>query len=171
MSDIVVDKFAFDFPPGWSFLKYDDCTWYREHFNDFASSKAMDLLALAPRHSELWMVEIKDYRSQRRTKPGSLFAEIARKVRDTLAGLAAARLRANDSPSRDFAADAMRADRLRVVLLLEQPRKPSKLFPQAVDPATGSTMLKKALRAVDPHPLFVNASALTVKTEWTVTAP
>lgn len=171
MPDIVVDRFAFDFPPGWTLLKYEDCTYFRKHFNDLASSKALDLLALAPQHSELWMVEIKDYRRHRRTKPGNLFTEIAHKVRDTLAGLAAARVAANDHQSRSFAADAMRADRFRVVFLLEQPQKPSKLFPQVVDPATGSTALRKALRAVDPHPFFGNASDLTAKTAWTVIAP
>lgn len=171
MPDLVVEKFTFDFPTGWTFLKYDDCTYYREHFNDLASSKALDLLALAPQHDELWMIEIRDYRRQRRTKPGSLFTEIAHKVRDTLAGLAAARVAANEPQSRMFAADAMRAVRFRVAFLLEQPRRPSKLFPQVVDPATGGTALRKALRAVDPHPFFGNASDLTAKTAWTVTAP
>jgi hypothetical protein len=92
-------------------------------------------------------------------------------LRDTLAGLAAARVAANDPQLKAFAADAMRADFFRVVLLLEQPQKPSKLFPQAVDPATARTALKKAVRAVDPHPIFGNAGALTEKIGWNVTPP
>jgi hypothetical protein len=171
MPDIVIDRFAFGFPSGWSFLKYDDCTYYRQHFNDMASSKAVDLLALAPQHGELWMVEIKDYRRNRRTKPLNMFAEIARKVRDTLAGLAAARATSIDPQSQMFAAAALLAGRIRVAFLLEQPRKPSKLFPRVVDPASARTQLKKSVRAVDPHPVFGKASDLTAKTAWTVTAP
>lgn len=171
MPSITVDRFVFELPEGSTFLKYDDCTYYRKHFNDFASSKAVDLLVLTPRNAELWMVEIKDYRIKRRANPVRLFDEVAAKVRDTLAGLAAARITANDPQSQAFAADAMRAERFRVVFLLEQPRKPSKLFPRVVDPATASTALRKALRAVDPHALFVDASVLTERTAWTVTAP
>lgn len=171
MPTIIVDRFVFDLPAGWTVLKYDDCTYYREHFNGLASSKALDLLALAPQQSELWMVEIKDYRGHRRANPENLFTDVARKVRDTLAGLAAARVAANDPQSLTFAADAMRAHRFRCVLLLEQPQKPSKLFPQVIDPATASTKLRRALRAVDAHPLFGNAAALSKKTGWNVTAP
>ena len=171
MPQLIVDRFTFDLPAGWRHLKYDDSVYYRKRFSDFAASKAVDLLALAPRHSALWMIEIKDYRRQRRTKPESLFTEVAHKVRDTLAGLAAARVAANDPQLQAFAADAMRADRFRVFLLFEQPQTPSKLFPQAVDPATAKTALKKAVRAVDPHPIFGNAGALTEKSGWNVTPP
>ena len=170
MLSVTVDSFRFDFPVGWICLKYDECTYYREHFNGLASSKAVDLLALAPQRAELWMVEIKDYRANRRTKPSNLISEIAQKVRDTLAGLAAGRLVANDLNSRAFAADAMRVARLRVAFLLEQPGSPSKLFPQVINPANATMALKKALRAVDPHPLFGSASDLSMKTAWTVTA-
>lgn len=171
MPSVTVDRFRFNLPTGWTWLEYDQCTYYREHFNDLASSKAVDLLVLAPERAELWMVEIKDYRRYRRTKPGSLFTEVSHKVRDTLAGLAVGRLVANDPISRDFAADAMLASRLRVAFLLEQPQKPSRLFPQVIDPASAKTALKKALRAVDPHPLLGNASELSAKTSWVVTPP
>jgi len=171
MPQLIVDKFTFNFPAEWMPLKYDDSVYYRKHFNDFAASKAVDLLALAPRHSALWMIEIKDYRRRRRTKPECLFTEVAHKVRDTLAGLAAARVAVNDPQLQAFAVNAMRASSFRVVLLLEQPQKPSKLFPQAVDPSTARTALIKAVRAVDPHPIFCNAGALTEKTGWNVTPP
>ncbi|MBK5941506.1 hypothetical protein [Halochromatium roseum] len=117
MPGVTVDRFRFNLPTGWAWLEYDKCTYYREHFNDLASSKAVDLLVLSSERAELWMVEIKDYRRHRRTKPGSLFTEVSCKVRDTLAGLAAGRLVANDPISRDFAVDAMQACRLRVALL------------------------------------------------------
>lgn len=171
MPSVTVDRFRFDFLTGWTWLKYDECTYYRCHFNGLASSKAVDLLALDPQREALWMIEVKDYRRYRRTKPEGLFPEVARKVRDTLAGLAAGRVIANDTLSRQFAAEAMQASRLRVAFLLEQPQRPSKLFPQVIDPATAKTALKKALRAIDPHPFVGGASALSAKTAWTVTPP
>lgn len=53
MPSVTVDQFLFDLPTGWTWLKYDECTYYRSHFNDLASSKAVDLLALAPQRAEL----------------------------------------------------------------------------------------------------------------------
>lgn len=171
MTSITVDRFQFALPSGWSVLVYDKCTFYREHFNGLAGSKAADLLALSPNDGELSLVEIKDYRRHRRTKPASLFADVARKARDTLAGLAAARIRAYDAQTRDFAQSAARGGLIRVVLLLEQPSRPSKLFPQVVDPANGRVALKKAVRAIDPHAVLGNASKLAAKTAWTITPP
>jgi len=171
MPNVIVDRFLFDLPTGWTCLKYDDCGFYRAHFNAVASSKALDLLALAPQGAELWLVEIKDYRRQRRTKPENLFTEIAHKVRDTLAGLAAARVYVNDPTVQVFADHAMRVGKLRVAFLLQQPTHQSRLFPQIVDPANGRIKLRQALRAVDPHPFLGNAADLTTKTSWTVTPP
>lgn len=171
MTSITVDDFQFALPSGWSALDYDKCTFYREHFNGVAGSKAADLLALSPNVDALWLVEIKDYRQHRRTKPASLFTEVARKARDTLAGLAAARIRAYDARTRDFAQSAACVGLIRVVLLLEQPRSPSKLFPQVLDPANGRVALRKAVRAIDPHPVLGNSSELSAKTAWTITPP
>ena len=171
MTSIVVDRFQFQLPAGWRVLDYDKCTFYREHFNGIASSKASDLLAISPSNDELWLVEVKDYRRHRRTKPINIFAEIARKARDTLAGLAAARIRAYDTDTRSFAGSAARVMRIRIVLLLEQPSRPSKLFPLVVDPANGRVALKKAVKAIDPHSLLGNSAELAAKTVWTITAP
>ena len=38
MPQLIVDKFTFDLPAGWTLLKYDDSVYYRKHFNDFAAS-------------------------------------------------------------------------------------------------------------------------------------
>jgi hypothetical protein len=171
MTSITVDDFQFALPGGWSALDYDKCTFYREHFNNVAASKATDLLALSPTVDELWLVEIKDYRRHRRTKSIDLFAEVATKARDTLAGLAAARIRAYDAQTRDFAQSAAGVGLIRVVLLLEQPSRPSKLFPQVLDPANGRVALRKAVRAIDPHPVLGNSSELSAKTAWTITPP
>lgn len=171
MTSITVDRFHFALPSGWRVLDYDNSTFYREHFNNVAASKAADLLAISPNFDELWLVEIKDYRRHRRIKPASLIAEVAKKARDTLAGLAAARIRAYDAHTRDFAESAAGVGLIRVALLLEQPRRASRLFPQVIDPANGRVALKKAVRAIDPHPMLGNASELAAKTAWTITAP
>ena len=171
MQNVTVDRFEFSLPSGWIFLKYDDCTFYRKHFNSVANSKALDLLVLAPHGAELWLIEIKDYRLQKRVKPENLFAEIAGKVRDTLAGLATARVYVNDPSVQVFADKAMRAHRLRVAFVLQQPTHQSRLFPQIVDPANGTIKLKKALRAIDRHPFLGNAAELARKTAWIVTPP
>jgi len=80
MTSITLDRFQFELPSGWSVLDYDNCTFYRAHFNNVAASKAADLLAISPNLDELWLVEIKDYRRHRRTKPANLLAEVARKA-------------------------------------------------------------------------------------------
>ncbi len=106
----------------------------------------------------------KDYRRQKRTKPENLFKEIARKVRDTLAGLAVARIHANDPQVQAFADDAALASKLRVAYLLQQPKHPSRLFPQVVDPANGRIALRKAVRAVDRRAFLGNAADLAATT-------
>ncbi|MGO9810761.1 MAG: hypothetical protein ACLP53_08225, partial [Isosphaeraceae bacterium] len=41
---------------------------------------------------------------------------------------------------------------IRIVLHLEQPSNPSKLFPRAITPANVLQRLKQLVRSVDPHP-------------------
>lgn len=97
MSQIAdVDGQRLTMPAGWWVWKYDDSSFHRNQFQGFAGgSKAMDAVAFAG-DGTLWLIEVKDYRRHRRTKLGSVFAEVAAKVRATLAGLAAARVRANE---------------------------------------------------------------------------
>lgn len=102
-----VDGKRFMFPSDWQALKYDDSAFHRHQFQNFAGgSKAMDVVALSP-DRELWLIEVKDYTLHRRVKRGSPFDEVAAKVRATLAGLAVARVRANDPHERDMADKAM----------------------------------------------------------------
>jgi hypothetical protein len=56
-----------------------------------------------------------------------------------------------------------------VVLHLEQPLKHSRLFPQAIDPASVLQSLKHQLRAIDAHPRVVNKNNLLATLNWTVT--
>lgn len=163
-----VDGKRFMFPTDWQALKYDDSAFHRHQFQNFAGgSKAMDVVALSP-DRELWLIEVKDYARQRRGKRESLFDEVAAKVRATLAGLAVARVRANDLNEREMADKAMRALKIRVVLHLDQPKHPSCLFPQIVDPCSATLKLRQQLRGVDPHAFCYGTGLAHPAVPWQV---
>lgn len=160
---------AFDFPDSWEATKYDDWAYYRNRFQNTCDSKAVDILALEPgRGTTLWIIEIKDYRRNRRTKGISLWGEVSQKVRDTLAGILAAGAMAPDDAEAQFARQCRRARMLRVVLHLEQPSKISKLFPRAFNPADVQSKLKRCIKAVDPHPRVLDRRG-KYAVGWTVT--
>ena len=166
-SDIDGKRFAF--PQGWRVLKYDDCSFHRNQFQSFAGgSKALDAVALTPDNT-MWLIEVKDYSASRRRKAGTVFAEVAAKVRATLAGLAVARVRANDVGERAFAHEAIGAGSLRVALHLDQPAQSSRLFKQVIDPKTARTQLRREMRAVDPHAICYGHGVDQTLVPWTVT--
>ncbi|SBT04364.1 conserved hypothetical protein [Candidatus Accumulibacter aalborgensis] len=165
---VEVDGQRFTFADGWRVLKYDDSRFHRNQFQSFAGgSKAVDAVALSPA-GECWLIEVKDYRRNRRSKAGSVFSEVAGKVRATLAGLATARLQANDPDERDFCQQAMRANVLRIALHLDQPDHPSHLFKQIIDPRTAVTQLRHELHAVDPHALCYGTGVAIARLPWRV---
>lgn len=147
------------------FTKYDEWAFYRRHFQSFAKNKkAVDVLGLA-QDGTLWLIEVKDYRRNRRSKPSRIEQEIAEKVSDTLSGLAAARIRATGH-EQGIADQAMHCKSIRVALQVAQPVKPSRLFPQVVDPADMQIKLKKAVRVVDPHPMCVVGHVADKRLPW-----
>ena len=163
-----IDGKQFTFPDGWQVLKYDDCSFHRNQFQSFAGgSKALDAVALAPDHI-VWLIEVKDYSGSRRSKAGTVFSEVAAKVRATLAGLAVARVRASDNGEREFAHEALGASSLRVALHLDQPGQSSRLFKQVIDPKTARTQLRRELRAVDPHAMCYGHGVAGNLSPWTV---
>ncbi len=148
--------------------KYDDWSFYRNQFQRVCgSSKAVDMICIE--NDTTWLIEIKDYRQHRRTKPIDLGKEVAIKVRDTLAGLVAARCNANDADEKAFANKALRNHRLKVVLHLEQPKMHSKLFPRVIDPASVKQKLKRLLKAIDSHPVIAEQNTITTNIAWSVT--
>ena len=164
---ITEDKLSFSFPAEMKATKYDDWSFYRNQFNAaFGGTKATDLIAIDG--DTTWLVEIKDYRQHRRTKPIELGDEIAIKMRDTLAGLTAAQCNANEASEKQFARNALKAKKLRVVLHLEQPQKHSRLFPRAIDPVAVLQKMKQKLKAIDAHPKVVDQHNLTPDINWTV---
>lgn len=164
---IVEGKLRFTFPQGALSTKYDDWSFYRTQFNSaFGGTKAVDIIYLED--DVMWLIEVKDYRQQKRQKTMPLYEEVALKVKDSVAGLTAAYCNANDPDIKDYAKKALKQTRIRVVLHLEQPPTGNKLFSQALNPANIQMKMKQWLRALDPHPLVVDKSSLTPAMRWTV---
>ncbi len=165
-----VDGMSLTMPAGWWVWKYDDSAFYRNQFQGFAGgSKAVDAVAFAP-DGALWLIELKDYRHHRRTKPSSVFAEVALKVRATLAGLAVARLRANDLTEKSRAQQTMTSTQIRVALQLAQSAKPSRLFPQVLDPLDAQLQLRRTVGVVDRHPVCILGQTPHRRCPWTTSA-
>jgi hypothetical protein len=168
MPEIREGKLIFSFPDDWKISKYDEWAFYRKQFLRLADPKAVDILAVDPDNRQSWLIEVKDYREYPRTKPMDLPLEIAVKMRDSLAGLACARVNANDTKEQQVAHEAVTGNCLRVVLHLEQPAKRSKLFPRAIDPADIQQKLRKLVKAIDPHPLVIEKATNLNRVPWSV---
>ncbi|WP_145399968.1 hypothetical protein [Paracoccus sulfuroxidans] len=135
--------------------KYDDWRHYRNVFNSACgASKAVDFAV--SKAGTLWLIEVKDYRRNKRTKPSSLADEVMLKVRDTMAGLVSTAFVGVDAQEADRSRSALSSRKLKIVLHLEQPSKPSRLFPKSVDPADILMQLKQRLRFADCHPIVVD---------------
>jgi hypothetical protein len=166
MAVISEGRLTFTFPSD-DASKYDDWSFYRNQFNAaFGGTKAIDIIFVDD--DQAWLIEVKDYRANRRTKALDLGDEVAFKVRDTLAGLAAAKCNATEVNEARLARKALRKSRLRVVLHLEQPAKPSKLFPLVVDPSKLLIKLRQRLKSVDARISVVNQHRLKPDMNWTV---
>lgn len=179
MSSLVEGGLTFTFPSDYEASKFDDWSFYRNQFQRLGSGlrvtcskcdvelhcrecrtaktsgvKAIDFLAV--HKATTWLIELKDYRRNRRTKTSDLADEIALKVRDSLAVLVAAAMNANDLAEKQRARRAIDAPGIRVVLHLEQPLVHSKLFPCPIDRAKVQQRLKQLLKSVDAHPQVVD---------------
>ena len=168
MMKLVEGLLEFTFADSCVAAKYDNWSFYRNQFqNTCAGAKAVDMVCIA--NKTCWLIEIKDYREHQRTKPQDLGEEVAIKVRDTLAGLLAAKMNANDAYEKLVAKKSLQAKAIKVVLHLEQPSTHSRLFPKQIDPASLKQSLKRQLRAIDAHPQIVGQHSLSASMDWTVT--
>jgi len=147
----------FDFPSDWLAEKYDQWSFHIHHFQQVCGgAKAIDILAVNT--VTCWLIEVKDYRRGCKTTALELADVVAQKVRDTLAGLASARVRGLGTERQ--AADAcLKCADLRVVLHVEQPAAASAIFPSPINPANVLQRLRQLVKAVDPKPLVVDISA------------
>ncbi len=172
MTRIREGDLVFVFPENWEVSKYDMWEFYRRRFKGCCTGcKAVDFAAVCPEPQKtLWLVEVKDYRVHRRTKIVDLPLEMALKVRDSLAGIAAGRFQADEHQERSMAEKALLAKKLRVALHIEQPRKHSKMFPRAIDPSKVLQKLKSLIKSIDPHPVVVDRSNCHARGGWRVQA-
>lgn len=157
MTDITLSEgsLSFEFESVEFAEKYDDWRHYRGVFNSACeSSKAVDFIV--SKENTLWLIEVKDYRRHKRTKPSCLADEVMLKVRDTMAGLVSAAFLGVDDDEKRASRTALKKRRLKVVLHLEQPSKQSRLFPVSVRPTDISMKLKQKLRFADCHPIVVD---------------
>ena len=161
---------TFDFPDdGPDVAKYDQWSFYRNQFQTVCGgAKGVDFVIVEAQQTSL--IEVKDYRHHHRTKVADLAGEVAAKVRDTLAGLAACRCNANDTAEQRIANLALSTPSMGVVLHIEQPVRHSRLFPRVADPGDLTQKLKQLLKAVDPHPRVVDRHSLHASMCWRVTA-
>lgn len=167
MTVLVEQALTFTFDAGCEVTKYDDWSFYRNQFQrTCGGARAVDFLCLD--NPVGWMIEVKDYRANPRSKLLDLTEEVAAKVRDTLAGLAAASANANDAGEKAIARRALRSRKWKVVLHLEQPAKASRLRPKAIDPAALVLKLRQTLKAVDAHPKVVDQYGLHANMRWAV---
>lgn len=168
MTVISEGTLEFDFPNDYNASKYDGWSFYRNQFQPVAKgSKAIDILCIEGGVS--WLIEVKDYRQFKRTKPVDIADEVAIKVRDTLAGLAAAAKYANEPVERQHARKALKCKKWRVVLHLEQSYAPRRLWRYPIDKSALLQKLKtKNLKAIDAHPLICDRIAHLHQIPWTV---
>ena len=172
MTKIVEGKLTFIFSASWQALKYDETSFYRRHFQKLGDSRCVDIVAFdSGADTQLWLLEIKDYRINPRSKPEDLFLELARKVRDTLANLYLAERR-EEVDCYDFAQLASTKKNIRIVLHLEQSKYRSK-FSQPIlerDDAQIKLRQNKQIRVVDPHALICEISDMPPQSKWRVTS-
>lgn len=150
-------RLAFNFSNVDFATKYDDWVHYRNQYNSACGgSKAVDFVVL--KDGVTWLIEVKDYRSGDRTKSIDLADEVMLKVRDTMAGLVSTHFVGTRASEAEVASAAISSSQLRVCLHLEQPKKPSRLFPFCVDPVNLRIKLRRILRFADPHVEVYNSA-------------
>jgi hypothetical protein len=170
MNDIQEGTLYFSFDTDCCASHYDNWSFYRNQFKDrcYRDNKAVDLLCYSTSDNAAWLIEVKDYRSNPRTKAIDLADEIANKVRDSLAGLVAAQFQANDPDERKYAREILRRKKLRVICHIEQPGTTSRLRPRIIEPDKLQQKMRTLLRAIDPHPMVMDAKASVSSVPWSV---
>jgi hypothetical protein len=166
MPTISEGRLVFTFPDGWRAEKYDETSYYRDHFQKFASSKCVDIVAFNPKGHELWLIEVKDYRCHPRSKESDIFVEVAQKVRDTLANLYLAQ-RKPEIDICNFAKRASRQSNIRVALHIEQVKNPSRLHRRIV--SNDLINFRNTLRVADNHPWLCEMDSMPPGCQWQVT--
>ena len=148
--------------------QYESWAFYRNQLQRIPGTKAVDFVCI--NGGQTYLIEVKDYRFHPRTKPIFLSDEVALKVRDTLAGLVAARDNASVPSEQQTAQLALNSRRWRVVLHLEQRPTRTKLRPTPLAPANVQQKLRRILRAIGAQPKVVDRNSMHPGLCWTVSS-
>lgn len=164
MADLDVDGLTFTFPDTWLASKFDEWSFYRNHFIKLRDNlQAVDILVISPEKTA-YLVEVKDYRHPDAGKPSELAETIVNKVLCTLAALLPARLHASTHDEEKAISKAVLGCKgIQVVVHIEQPAA----HQPRVDLADLKQKLKTKLRAIDAHPKIVSM-AKPLDMTWTV---
>lgn len=190
MTTIIEDQLAFIFPDNFHVIKWDGSDHHKTFQNccnlqnndkdknkkdadkkddvkkdPDKGSKAVDIVAIY--ESILWLIEIKDYsREQLLNEKLSDFPYIiARKIRDSLAGLVSAKFKAKSQEEKDFAHLALNCNEIKIVLHVEMPSI-SKLSPSSSDLAS---LLKNKFKTSEFTISFEDCYAKPIFTDITHT--
>ena len=159
-------SFDFETENGSLASKYDEWSFYRKHFCKIADGiKAVDFIYIDRAQRCTWLIEVKDYRHPQteQIKPSELADAVVLKVRDTLAGLVAAKYNANDDAEKEISKAALNMPKINVVLHMEQIKRV-----WAIDPADLKIKLQQKLKAIDAHLKIVNKDSLKSDMRWVV---
>lgn len=185
MTTITEKRLTFAFPEDYYVTKYDEWEHYKifqnscnlrnkidtnekgknginQSVDDDNGSSGVDIIAL--HESTLWLIEIKDYyrlglepnAQSIDEKLSDLPYLIARKIRDSLAGLVSAKFKAEKQEEKDFSRLALDCNEIKIVLHIEMPNIRSKLYPSSSDLAN---LLKDKFKLSEFTKNFANCYA------------
>ena len=185
MTTITEKRLTFAFPEDYQVTKYDEWEHYKifqnscnlrnkidtnekgknginQSVDDDNGSSGVDIIAL--HESTLWLIEIKDYyrlglepnAQSIDEKLSDLPYLIARKIRDSLAGLVSAKFKAEKQEEKDFSRLALNCNEIKIVLHIEMPSIISKLYPSSSDLAN---LLKDKFKLSEFTKNFANCYA------------
>lgn len=163
MPTITEGNLTFTFPASVQAEKYDAWSFYRNQFQARCSkdNKAVDIVAIAGNQTA-WLIEIKDFRiggrDRQKEKRLPLADEIAQKVRDSLAGLVAAKFNASDPTEKNFATQFVNCSEIKIILHIEQPNHTCKIIFNLSDL---QDKLKILLKAIDSRIKTLNIAEMT----------
>ncbi len=132
MTVIEEGSLRFEFPEGWTAVKYDGSSFYRNTFQKLQHREAVDVVACFGEHVLLFM-EVKDYttnppRGRTLLRAGDLEDMVVQKFIDTLAGLLFA-YRLGDARLAGYYDYLVRSDCcLKMVVFVEWSARYSRMF-------------------------------------------
>ena len=165
MQTLVVDKtLTFDFDPHVEAEIFDGWDHVTKHWTQRRNKKLIDVVSVesVSGGDTAWLIEVKDFRvingPPKPSNIATLDQTVAKKVQDSLLGLADTAANGAKSSEKAHAANTMAATSRRVVLHLEpHVGAHTALFPTGF-PASVLQKLKTLVAHIDPNPLVLDIS-------------